>query len=83
MLNLFTLFSKYRKISINTIKMKSKIRHRMPGKFYFFNIVEEACYLGVYLAYAIPKLYLFSRKVMPENLTFFKNHVNVRKDGCI
>jgi len=64
---------------MNTLNLRDRVRHEVPGKFYFFHITEEASYLEIYLIYTHPKLYLFTRK----ELTYLDPCVRINSDGRI
>jgi hypothetical protein len=64
---------------MNTLNMRDRVRHEIPGKFYFFHITEELSYLEIYLIYTHPKLYLFTRK----ELTFLDDYVIIKESGSI
>jgi len=78
---MLSLWSKYsvKPLYMNTLNMRDRVRHEIPGKFYFFHITEELSYLEIYLIYTHPKLYLFTRK----ELTFLDDYVIIKESGSI
>lgn len=79
MLKLWSTFRLGRQINMNTLNMSDRIRHEIPGKFYFFHVTEDITYLEIHLIYTYPKLYMFTRK----ELTYLSENVMIRNDGSI